>query len=366
MSENVAKIEDLAAAAGLDIQDGSPFDMVEPGVTEQPTDTATTTFDVEPNDLVESEALPQQPEMENVEQSSFNEESNSEEDIDSFVNSYLSERFGMEGLTVDSLQERLNTPQQQQTELDERVAKIAEFVENTGRSPEEWFQYQQLNPTEMDDLSAIKLQTMSEYPDLSSDQVEKLVNSRYKLDQDVYDDSDIELSKIQLQIDATKAKQSIEELRSSYTLPQEVSSTEDLFDEGWVSNMRSTVSDIDGISFDLPGGQEFTFGLENTYKSDLINRNENLETYFDQYIDESGNWDVETLSVHRAVVDNMPAIAKALYQQGLSDGQRNLVGKAANAQLQTPGVGQGQDVDPIAEQLKNALMGGNDTTMKFL
>ncbi len=62
----------------------------------------------------------------------------------------------------------------------------------------------------------------------------------------------------------------------------------------------------------------------------------------------------------------MPAIAKALYQQGLSDGQRNLVGKAANVQMQTPGVGQGQGVDPIAEQLKNALMGGNDTTIKFL
>jgi len=249
--------------------------------------------------------------------------------------------------------------------LDERVAKIAEFVQQTGRSPEEWFQYQQLNPTEMDDLSAIKLQTMSEYPDLTPDQVDRLVSSRYKLDEDMYDESEIELSKIQLQIDATKAKQSIEELRSNYTLPQNQVSTEDLFDENWVSNMRSTVSDIDGISFDLPNGEEFTFGLDNAYKSDLINKNANLETYFDQYIDDKGNWDVESLSIHRAVIDNMPAIAKALYQQGLSDGQRNLVGKAANAQVQAPGVGQGNDADPIAEQLKNALLGGN-STIKFL
>ena len=47
--------------------------------------------------------------------------------------------------------------------------------------------------------------------------------------------------------------------------------------------------------------------------------------------------------------------------------KRNLVGRAANAQAPTPGVGQQQDVDPIAaEQLKNALLGGKDTTMKFL
>jgi hypothetical protein len=357
MSENVTNIEDLAQAAGLDIQDGTPFDDSE---TQQQDPV------VEQTQFLNTETQPEvEPEQE-VQQSSFNEESDSEEEIDMFVNSYLSERLGMDDLTIEALQERLNTPQQQQRELDERVAKIAEFVENTGRSPEEWFQYQQLNPTEMDDLSAIKLQTMSEYPDLSPDQVDKLVTSRYKLDEDLYDESDVELSKIQLQIDATKAKQSIEELRSSYTLPQSVASTEDLFDENWVSDMRSTVSDIDGISFDLPNGQEFTFGLDNGYKSDLINRNENLETYFDQYIDQNGNWDVETLSVHRAVVDNMPAIAKALYQQGLSDGQRNLVSKAANAQMQTPGVGPGQDADPIAEQLKKALLGGNDTTIKFL
>lgn len=362
MSENVANMEDLAAAAGLDIQDGTPFETT----PEQPTDTETTTFNVEPEAPLESEAPAYQPEGVEMEQSSFNEESDSEEDIDSLVNSYLSERLGMDDLTIEALQERLNTPQQQQAELDERVAKIAEFVENTGRSPEEWFQYQQLNPTEMDDLSAIKLQTMSEYPDLSADQVDKLVGSRYKLDEDLYDESDVELSKIQLQIDARKAKESIDNLRSSYMLPQDQASTADLFDDQWVDNMRSTVSDIDGIAFDLPNGEEFTFGLDNTYKSDLINRNENLETYFDQYIDNEGNWDVETLSIHRAVVDNMPAIAKALYQQGLSDGQRNLVGRAANAQMQTPGVSQGQEADPIAEQLKNALLGGKDTTMKFM
>jgi hypothetical protein len=362
MSESSVNMEDLAAAAGLDIQDGSPFEETAPEQTEG----ETTMFDVNTETPLQSEAPAYQPEEVETEQSSLNNESDSGEDLDGMITNYLNERFGTNDLTLDYLQERLNTPQQQQAELDERVAKIAEFVENTGRSPEEWFQYQQLNPTEMDDLAAIKLQTMSEYPDLSADQVDKLVGSRYKLDEDLHDESDVELSKIQLQIDARKAKQSIDDLRSSYMLPQEQASTSDLFDDQWVDNMRSTVSDIDGISFDLPNGEEFTYGLDNTYKSDLINRNENLETYFDQYIDENGNWDVESLSIHRAVVDNMPAIAKALYQQGLSDGQRNLVGRAANAQMQTPGVGQGQEADPIAEQLKNALLGGNDSTMKFL
>jgi len=357
MSENVANMEDLAQSLGVDVQSGTPFDdQPQPNEPEVQSVLDTITG-AEPGEGQPSE----------IQQSSLNNESSSEVTLDdSAVANYLSERLGISDFDMETLHERYNTPQQQQNELDERVAKIAEFVENTGRSPEEWFQYQQLNPTEMDDLSAIKLQTMSEYPDLSSDQVNKLVSSRYKLDEDLYDDSEIELSKIQLQIDAKKAKESIEELRDSYMIPQGQASTEDLFDEGWVNNMRSTVNDIDGISFDLPNGSEFTFGLDDAYKSNLINRNENLETYFDQYIDDKGNWDVETLSVHRAVVDNMPAIAKAIYQQGISDGQKNLVGKVANAQVQTPGVEQGQNADPVAEQLKNALLGGQDSIIKFL
>lgn len=358
MSEATTNLEDLAAASGLDIQDGSPFES-EQG-SEQTADEVTQMG----TENIDTEAEPVYDE-----QSSFYEESNSDEDdldYDHAVTQYLSERLGIDDLSLDLLSERLNTPMQAQYELDERVAMIADFVEQTGRSPEEWFQYQQLNPTEMDDLSAIKLQTMSEYPDLTSDQITKLVESKYKLDENMYDESDIELSKIQLQIDSAKARQSIEELRSGFALPTEsYASTEDLFDEDWISDMASVVDDIDGISFDLPGGQEFTFGLERGYKSDLIDRNANLETYFDQYIDDQGNWDVESLSVHRAVIDNMPAIAKALYQQGLADGQRNIVGQAANAQMQTPGVGQGNSTDPLAEQLKNALLGGN-STIKFL
>ena len=52
----------------------------------------------------------------------------SQEDIESAVLNYASERLGMQIESFDQLQGA-----QQQTALDERVAKIAEFVETTGR-----------------------------------------------------------------------------------------------------------------------------------------------------------------------------------------------------------------------------------------
>src|SRR6056300_1828281 len=105
MSENVTNIEDLAQAAGLDIQDGTPFDdsaeqQQEP-VFEQ---------EQEQTQFLNTETQPEAGSGEEFQQSSFNEESDSEEDIDALVNSYLSERLGMDNLTLDDLQERLNTP----------------------------------------------------------------------------------------------------------------------------------------------------------------------------------------------------------------------------------------------------------------
>ena len=49
---------------------------------------------------------------------------------------------------------------------------IAQFVEETGRSPQDWFAYQSLNPSEMDDVTAVRVQMASEYPNLAPEEVE--------------------------------------------------------------------------------------------------------------------------------------------------------------------------------------------------
>ena len=71
---------------------------------------------------------------------------------------FLSERLGFE---VNSYEDLLAEEQQQETVLDERLEAIMDFVEETGRSPEDWFIYQQLNPSEMDDVTAIQVQMVA-------------------------------------------------------------------------------------------------------------------------------------------------------------------------------------------------------------
>jgi hypothetical protein len=353
MSEIQANMEDLAKAAGISISD-------EPNFDEAPLEQATQ----EPVQEYFVEQLIAEPAPQQMQDSSLNSDQFPEEDFDARITSVLSERLGIELNSIDDLSGIINR-EPEAPSIDERVAKIAEFVEKTGRGPEDWFKYQQLNPSEMDDLSAIKLETMNQYPNLSPEQVNKLVTSRYKLDEDMYSEEEVELSKIQLTIDADKARTGINDLRENFMLPVQKSSEEvgPLFDEQWISNMKQEVDSIEALEFEL-GDTTFSFGLNDDYKSKLIDKNANLEQYFDSYVDDNGNWDIESLSMHRALIDNIDTIAKSIYQQGLSDGQRNIVSKAANVQAGTPGVGQQTQSDGVLEQIKQAL-GGSDTLMRF-
>lgn len=280
----------------------------------------------------------------------------SQEDVEGAVFSYLSERLGRDITSLDELA----APQQ----LDEGLEVIAKFVQDTGRRPEDWFAYQQLNPSEMDDFTALRVQMASDHPNLSGEEVNLLLKSKYKLDPDVHTEQEIQLSQLQLKMDGQKAKDSIETLRSGYIAPQrqevEQAETEPLIDESWIAEMSYNVDALEGLEFDLGGDKTFTFGLDDAYKGELKQKNAQLENYFDPYVREDGSWDYDTLSSHRAVVDNIDVIVQSAYRQGMSDGQRGVVTNAANVQAAAPNDASGQNqTNPLADQVRQILQKNN-------
>ena len=290
----------------------------------------------------------------------------SDEEIESVVLDFLSERLGR---SISSLEELTATSSEAQREIDERVKVIADFVEKTGRSPEDWFRYQTLNPSDMDDMSAVRLKMANEYPNLSSEEVSLLVNSQYKLDEDMYSEDEVRLSKLRLKIDADKARNEIESVRSSYLMPKpkeqsQESSYESPFDDSWRSQLYREVDEFESIEFELGQDKAFKFGINDTYKNELKQKNGNLETFFDQYVNEKGDWNYEMLNAHRTVLDNIDEIVKNVYNQGLSDGQRKLVEKAANVDAGSPNPVNVPTNDAVLEQLRNAL-GQSDNLLRF-
>ena len=81
-------------------------------------------------------------------------------------------------------------------------------------------------------------------------------------------------------------------------------------------------------------------------------------------VDRDGNWNHEMFNMHRTVVDNIDEIVKAVYQQGMSDGQRKVVETAANVKVNTPNVGNVQPGNNVEEQLRQ-IIGESDSMMRF-
>jgi hypothetical protein len=139
---------------------------------------------------------------------SIYDDSVSDEETIDFINSYLEEKFGagLEALMG----------QTQETNIDERLLPILEFVSDTGRSPEDWFRYQMLNPSEMDDLNLVRLQMSAEHPELSQDDISMLIETKYKIGDEFLEEKEQKMAQLQLKIDANKARQEIENLRNGY------------------------------------------------------------------------------------------------------------------------------------------------------
>jgi len=365
MSDLSNELEAMAGDMGFNLTE-EPTQVNEP--VDQPQEIPAEPAPVEPQQSQEPvQDTPQQEEaVETPPQSSLQEDDISEEEMEAVMLEYMSERLGRQVSSFDEIQGNSNTS----VEIDERVAAINEFVRTTGRDPQDWFTYQAMNPSEMDDLSVVKTQLRNQYGDLSNDDLNLLIGNKYKLDADMYDDSEIRLSQIQLKMDADKARQEIEGLRSQYAAPvkqaQQAEEFEGIVNDEWLGTMSAEVDALDGIEFQVSKDSSFTFGLEDSYKSQLKSKNENIEDFFSSYVGEEGQWDFEKWNMHQAVLDNIETIVKTAYQQGLGEGQRGLVNKAANVQYQPNQTGDtGQsNVPSIEEQVRNAL-GLNDNGLTF-
>ena len=335
-------VEDLAASASQETEQvESPEVATQDAVEEQP--------QIQEEYAAEAD---QQVMSDEPDQQVSDGEEYSEEQLQSAVFEYLSEMTGEEITSLDDLYEEEET-----NAVDERVEAIARFVEETGRAPEDWFRFQSLNPEGMDDMTAIRIQMSNEYPNLSLDELNLLVNSKYKVDSDLYSEEEVNLAKLQMKMDGDKARQSIEDIRQGYAAPEyESEAIESVIDEQWIADMAQEVDTLEGLEFDLGDNNLLEFNLDDNYRNQLKDKQARLDEYFAPYVREDGSWDYDLLSSHMAVIDNIDRIVKSAYTRGLGDGQRTLVDTASNVSTDTVPTGnQNQQENPLANQVKQLL-----------
>ena len=358
--------QDLMASMASDSQQSEPqveSQQSEPQVESQPEQVVETTQS-EPSTLEQiTEAAEAQVETPQQTYQQPEEEDYSDEEIEAAVYTYLSERLGREINSFDELK--------QSPAIDERVQAIADFVSETGRKPEDWFTYQSMNPSEMDDLTVVRVQMSQQYPNLSFEEINMLVGNKYKLDSNVYDEQDVQMSLLQLKIDATDARQGIEKIRETYKAPiiDETRQQNDgglNIDDNWMSAMAAETEAMQALEFDLGGDKTFTYSLSDDHRRRLVQRNSQIDSFFDNYVNGDGSWDYDKLNSHLAVIDNIDTIVSSAYRQGLGDGQKAVVSNAANISTDaSPSSSQNlNEQNPLAQQVSQ-LLRANSSKMTF-
>ena len=275
-----------------------------------------------------------------------------QQNADAQVLQYMSQRLGRE---INSFEDF------QRPEVNESVDAISRFVQDTGRTPQDWFRYQTLNPDNMNDLTAVRVSAAASYPTLEPSEVDMLIRDNYKLDAEKHGEETARLAALRLKIDAETARNDIQEIRSRYSAPvNESGSEEPLFDQQWINNMQSEFSAVDGLEFDLGDGAQFTFGLNDQYRQSMMERGAKLDEYFDPFFREDGSFDYDGLASQMAVLDNIDTIVRAAYNKGRGDGQRGLVNKAANVGTVQPTAGNAGEPNQVGEQVKTILSKSSD------
>jgi len=389
------EFENLAEELGINLSSTPPIEAMQEETLEE-TPTEQTTEAVEEENVIENEEIQstevegeeaveavESPELETevnetlVEDETTEEDNISDEEYEEMLVGAVSEMLGLEGMTKDSLLERLDKEQPTASELDPTVQAIADFVSETGRSVNDWFAYQSSNPSEMDDLTVMKQNLQNQYPELSDEDAMLLLDNKYKVNADFYGEDEVRLGSLQMKMDATNARKELESNRERYLAPaesnQQTTNSEEIespITTEWIAGMEQSVEGMEALEFNVGKDQTFSFGMTDSYKSSLKQSQTKLENHFDQYVDDSGNWNYELLNVHRTILDNIESIVDSAYKQGISAGTSNVVKQAVNPSDVNPSssssTSSSSAEDKVRNQILNALQGGDETLrMKF-
>ena len=273
---------------------------------------------------------------ENVDRSLNNESSNqpkqegkptisAEENKKNFLK-FVNDQFKTDFDSIDSFNEALTN--KKPSFANEQIEKMNTFVNDTGRSVVDYIKTQVVDYSKMSNEDVMRLNFKQNNPELTMDEINVLIDSKYKTDKDKHSKSDQTLGKIEMKKDVSKARKSLMEMQEKYRMPIEKNASveNEASREEWVESMSSEVNDVESITFDInDSGEQFTFSLNDDHRKGLLDSNSNLNNFFDQYVGDDGNWNFDKLNTDMFVLRNFQDIIRSVANQYRSKGTEQVV-----------------------------------------
>jgi len=239
--------------------------------------------------------------------------------------------------------------QQEQVMLPDNVEKLVEFMHETGGNLQD---YVRLNA----DYSSVDEDTLlQEYykntkPHLSSEDLTFVMEENFSFDDEIDEERDIRRKKLAKKEEVAKAKDYLEDLKGKYYdeiklrpgVNQEQQKAVDFFNryndeqqvasqkhEKFIDNTKQLFTDeFKGFDFEV-GEKKFKYGIKDPVA--VAENQSNLNNFVGKFLDTEGNVK-DTKGYHKAMyaAQNIDKIVNHFYEQGKSDGIKNVVEGSKN------------------------------------
>ena len=252
---------------------------------------------------------------------------------------------------------------QPKIELPDNVEKLIAFMKETGGTIED---YTRLNAdySNVDEDTLLKEYYKNTKPHLSNDDLSFVMEENFSFDTDLDEERDIRKKKLAKKEEIAKAKKHLEDVKVKYydeiklrpNVNQDQQDAMDFFNrynkdqelatqqhERFVNDTNTLFSDdFKGFDFEV-GEKKFRYGVKDP--SNVAENQSNINNFVGKFLDTEGNVK-DTKGYHKAMyaAQNVDRIVKHFYEQGKTDGIKNVMQSSKNPTLDAPRQGAGQDI----------------------
>ena len=341
-----------------EIQDGPVNDWVVSEGQDEVLSNTETTESVEPE--LEEEVIESEDYAEEITDSELLAHMLSEEYGQDFQNLEDFDNFLEQSFTQD--------PEENNPFASETLQQINDYVKSTGRSVEDYMLTQSLKPDEMSDSDAVMFLLQRENPGLAKEDLKFYMEETYKLNAED-DSNEKRFGSIALKKEAMRARNEINAFKEHYKSPVSDLANQQQMDEElqaqreeFYDDVIEDMNEIEGLTFDIDDkGTEFTFKITDENRPDPQEYVNNLDNFFNQYVDQDGNWNYDRLNTDMFILNNIDDIVKSVANHYKSQGTEEVVQELKNPSYEGKETLSNNDgPQSVAQQIFNAMRANND------
>lgn len=293
---------------------------------------------------------------------------------DTAILSYLSEKRGKEYNNIDELFEEKTVEIEKEFEFaSEQLKTINDYVKETGRSLDDWMETQSVDLDKLSSEQLIKMELKSKYPDLTRNEIATYYSNKYKVDEDVASQSEIDGAEITAKIEAQEIRSKLKEVQSKFKLPVEKipeqeslaqqtseaeSKAKEVFDN-WNSKISGEINNLETISI---AGDDVTLTPE--MKTEINESVKSLNSFWKDNFVTDGQWDSQKLAKFIFAVkdNNLDAVVGNIKSSLIAEGTENVIENRKRINF-TPSSKKADSIDPsLQAELDSMLAGMKEAT----